>query len=208
MKDYWEVNDRVVSSLDRPLENKKDKELIEDYKNLKNAPSTSKFSSYYIDFSIFPAVFSLITTISIALFRPEYIQIIIDHLGYQVNIPNEILGIGLSIFNFIFTFIGLSNVVSFGLNKSVTGNPTRHLHRRHLENLAKNSNRYNDIINEYKLINPQTSNPIIKAALRNFKMEPIGTNIIYDYVLNLHEREIEKRGISKEKIENNSNIKY
>lgn len=199
MENYWGVNDKVISTLDRELENKSDTELKEDYNKLQSISIKNNFADKYLSFSLFPAILAGITTILIAIIRPEYIQLLLDltfgEIGIQIDLNKKVVGVLLSVLNFSLTIIGLTNVVNFQINKIIEGKPIRKLQTRHIKVLSKNASRHSRI-NIYRFINPKSSNPIIREALRNFKLEPVGTNILYPYVLSLHRKELEKRGIS------------
>lgn len=199
MIDYWEVNDKVVSSLGRRLEDKRDRELVKDYKELKQSPgsdfSANDIIGYYITFSILPAVTTLILTIGITLIKPNYIQILIEQLGLHIDLPTQLIGALLSIFNFVTTLVGLTNIINFRLNRKVEGRPNRTLQNRHIKNLSSNFDRHGGV-NIYKLMGGKGANPVLRAAFRNFKMEPIGTNILYPYIIDLHKSEMKKRGIN------------
>lgn len=206
--DYWSISDAVISALDHPIENKRDDHLVEDYKKLKNVSyDENVFLKQFVSFSFMPAVIAFISTLLIGLIRPEYITYIIEQLQLGINLDERILAILLSGTNFFLTLTSLTNIVNIRINKNLKNNFSgKKLSSRHLDNLEQNlkhhnseegglisnNNFINDIVGSYAIFSMSRNNSLV---WRNLKREPVGTNIMYPFVLKLYEKEIERRGI-------------
>lgn len=199
MTSIEDTSDAVVKSLERPVSNKRPRELRGDYKRLKDAEPDANFIKNYMSFSVLPAIASLILTVLISTANPDLILQLVERLGYETDRVYLVSGI-ISLANFYLTLSALTNVVTWDINrKQVTSNQeVRTINKKHIDSLISNFSQDKSPSILTKIASnvvKDNRNLLLKLPFRNLEVVPVGTAILYPVVLGMHKAEIKRRGI-------------